>query len=34
VLEPTPVGVVLERAVLDRLPVEPVAGTWLTIDAR
>ena len=34
VLEPTPVGVVLEGAVLDRLPVEPVAGTWLTIDAR
>jgi hypothetical protein len=33
-LEPTPVGVLLEGAVIDALPVEPVQGTWLTIDAR
>lgn len=32
-LEPTPVGVLLEGAVIDRLPVEPVAGTWMVIDA-
>jgi SAM-dependent methyltransferase len=33
-LQPTPVGVLLEGAVIDRLPVEPVEATWLTIDAR
>jgi SAM-dependent methyltransferase len=33
-LEPTPVGVLLEGAVIDALPVGPVQGTWLTIDAR
>jgi SAM-dependent methyltransferase len=33
-LQPTPVGVLLEGAVIDRLPVEPVESTWLTLDAR
>jgi hypothetical protein len=32
-LEPAPTGVLLEGAVIDRLPVEAVQGTWLTIDA-
>jgi SAM-dependent methyltransferase len=32
-LRPTPTGVLLEGAVIDRLPVEPVAATWLTIEA-
>jgi uncharacterized protein YbaR (Trm112 family) len=33
-LPPAPVGVVLEGAVIDRLPVEPVEATWLTVEAR
>lgn len=32
-LGPTPVGVLLEGAAIDRLPVEPVDGTWLTVEA-
>ena len=32
-LQPAPTGVLLEDAVIDRLPVETVQGTWLTIDA-
>lgn len=32
-LRPTPVGVLLEGAVIDALPVEPVEATWVTVDA-
>jgi len=32
-VQPTPRGVLLEGAVIDALPVEPVEGTWLTVDA-
>jgi SAM-dependent methyltransferase len=34
VLHPTPAGVLLEGAVIDRLPVEPVEATWMLVDAR
>ena len=32
-LQPTPAGVLLEGAVIDRLPVEPVEVTWMLVDA-
>jgi Methyltransferase domain len=32
-LRPTPVGVLLEGAVVDALPVEPVEAVWLVVDA-
>jgi len=32
-LQPTPAGVLLEGAVIDRLPVEPVEAAWMLVDA-